>query len=73
MEVNLSYGISLRNLPGVLTPYSETSLLDDTNEIYRLGTRWEYQRYHLDFVGEHKTNNITKPSNRVLLPAEIEL
>ena len=74
LNVRLGYGMTGIDVPnwfgtdtGLLTPYTEMTLSDDSNR-YRLGIQWELgDRLDLDIIGEHRDADTT---NSILLKGE---
>ncbi|WP_424946724.1 hypothetical protein [Candidatus Spongiihabitans sp.] len=56
---------------GLLTPYTEMTLTDDSRR-YRLGLQWQLgKRFSLDLTGEHTETDSSTPTDSILLKGEL--
>ncbi len=71
INAHLGYGLTLRDVQGIFTPYSEMTLSNGSSS-HRVGVRWESGRwFNIDLLTEQARRDNARDERGILLQAEV--
>ena len=72
MKAMLSYGLGLKGIQGILTPFIGHSILAEGARISQIGGRWQLGHARLNLEGQHHEAGFGEaPENSLILNAAL--